>query len=150
MWKKIIARIKCVSFKADPDYTELWSGGLTLTIGLFLLLPIETFSTRNVYSVLEGTFPEPIWGVVFCIVGAVKILCYLVGNFSQRRACLAVMAILWTYVTTVLLSAWYDHPWSVAPIFFVFVTLAIIWAFVRVGIMKNIRENLYGNGKNSR
>jgi hypothetical protein len=147
--KKAWIRFKCVIFKADPGFVEIWCGLLTFAMGIFLLLPMRTFTEVSVWFPLAKIMSEEWWAILFIIVGALKVFCYLLGNFTQRRYCLFIMALLWSFVTTTILTGWHEKPYSSAPVLFIFITTAIVWAFLRVGIMRTIRESLYGKRSDS-
>ena len=143
---QLYIRLKCAFNKSDPDLIEIWSGLLTLIFGIGLIFPMRTFQSVSIYSALGYVMDERSWGLVFITVGLAKLLCYSYGTFFVRQAALMIMVSLWTFVSTCIAMEWRSYPWSKAPILFIFITLLIAWAYIRVGIQKNVRNLRYANG----
>lgn len=137
--KKAKSKLFCVLFKADPDFVEVWAGFLSLFFGLWLLEPGVTFQ-NPAYALLPKIMTEDDWGFLFVFLGSAELLIYFFGPIVLRRMCLFIMFFMWTLMSVLIHSALKPYTHTAAPVLFFSIALAIGWAFVRVGIMHNLRE----------
>lgn len=70
----------------SPEFAMLILGLMSLTMGLWLIHPVETFSTSPTYGVLGTAASEWFWGVLMLIPGVLKISGLLLRNWGVARA----------------------------------------------------------------
>lgn len=63
--------------------------------GLWLLLPIQTFTASPNFDVLEHWLPEEGWGALFLVVGTAQLLALFAARVRPVRLAYTAAAILW-------------------------------------------------------
>lgn len=76
----MIRRLREIFVSWRPDFVILILGLMSLTMGIWLIHPTETFGTAVTYSVLEETAAEWFWGSLMILPGVLKIY----GTFTEK------------------------------------------------------------------
>lgn len=77
-----MSRIVEIAMEWKPDFVIVILGLMSLTMGLWLILPASTFASSPTYDVLASTAPEWVWGALMLIPGSLKVY----GTFARKWA----------------------------------------------------------------
>lgn len=99
-------------------YTPVWSQIALFILGLFILMPQESFTTV-VFSVFLSIAPEWVWGAIFSAVGAMGSV--ITMRSVRRRASYYACATATTAWILFAVEFWLSSPESIGiPIFILF------------------------------
>jgi hypothetical protein len=78
-------------------WLEVQGAVFLILVGAWYLLPMETFSTSQVYRVLSTIMPETFWGVMFLTLGACYVIAILALNYNARRTAAFLSSLLFMF-----------------------------------------------------
>lgn len=81
----MIKRLADLFKGGTPDFSIIIIGIMSLSMGIWLLTPLGTFSSSE-YGLLASTAPEWVWGVLMLIPGVLKITGTLLRKWTVARA----------------------------------------------------------------
>lgn len=79
-------RLLYIAMSWKPDFVIVILGIMSLSMGLWLIVPGGTFQTSPTYDILASTAPEWFWGVVMLIPGSLKVYGTLAGKWGIAKA----------------------------------------------------------------
>lgn len=120
-WGKILA-------EHDTEPTEVASGVMKVGLGLFLLLPGQTF-TNPVYALLAA-LPEPLWGGILVVLGVVHILAVRDGSRVWRRRMALAGFLMWCLFT---LSFALGNILNTGCVVYGLLAFGQGWCYIRLG-----------------
>lgn len=85
------------------QFNELFGAVWALTLGAWLLLPMETFANVRAFSVLNAISVEWLWGVALVAFGAVRFDAILMNRARQRHNLSLLGVTLWSALACFLL-----------------------------------------------
>lgn len=113
----------------DPRPVILWMSTVTLAIGMFLLLPLDSFSQVRAYAYLAETpFDETAWAYTLITLSVLKFLLFAFNGVRRERRdptslylatlLLILMAIVWANIALgVAFSSYESFGWVVYVLF---------------------------------
>ena len=112
---------------------EVQNGWSAAMVGLFLMLPVETFSTASGYTVfLKSGLPEPFWGALFLVLGVLQLVAAFQNRVIPRRIAASLLACLFgVYVAAIAVG----NPASAAIPFVLPMVVGQVWAFYRARVV---------------
>lgn len=113
----------------DTEPAELSGGLLKMAIGLWLLLPFDTFGSSPTFAALS-ILPEWLWGVTLIGLGTFHLLALQGGNRDQRRHAATIGYLVWFSFAVVFVAT---HPPAFGWIAFMVAGLAQLWCSLRLG-----------------
>lgn len=127
-WKTEIGKIlRHWLFEVDTTSMELFSAVELMVLGMFLLLPINTFGTSSVYDFIFRIAPEETWGIVMLAVGFMQIYGLNTPPKGIRRTTSIIAACIYgLWAGGLIISNWA----STATVTYSLLTLSMIWANV--------------------
>lgn len=113
----------------DTEPAELSGGLLKVGIGLWLLLPFDTFESSPTFAVFS-ILPEWLWGSVLLALGVLHLSALRSGDLDSRRRSATIGYLVWfsfavTFVTT--------NPPAIGWLAFLIAGLAQLWCSLRLG-----------------
>lgn len=70
----------------SPEFAMLILGIMSLTMGLWLMFPVDTFSTSPTYGVLNSAASEWFWGLLMLVPGVLKVSGVLLRAWGLAKA----------------------------------------------------------------
>lgn len=119
--KTIAVSIQKIKLIGLLTYTPVYSGMVLVAVGLFILLPIHSFTTA-VYDNLLSIAPEWVWGLIFtafAILALTVTLVYGIDHSTTKYACMTNAAV-WAYLAW---SFFLSVPQSIGVPIFVMMAL---------------------------
>jgi hypothetical protein len=113
----------------DTEPVELIGGATKVAMGLWLLLPFDTFGSSRTFSAL-AVFPESAWGAFFLVVGLAHLAALYDGRRTWRAWASGIGFVIWFAFALVFVTT---NPPAFGWIMFMSVALAQMWASVRLG-----------------
>ena len=122
------------------DYTKISSSGIEiqnglsgLLTGVWLLLPVNTFSSAASYQFFAEIAPEWAWGFLFLILGAAQLISASLDQVRIRRISASLLAMLFIIYISGVLTA---NPYSLAIPFIIPMILGQIFSFYRARLVR--------------
>lgn len=117
-------------YEVSPDSLEFFGGLLSLTLGIWLVLPFDTFRSSPVFTFVASVSPEETWGFGMLIAGGLK-LASLFGFTKPviRKATSIILAIVYGIWAFGLI---YSVPTNTATVTYTMLSLAMVWAYVNL------------------
>lgn len=136
MLKRMLYKISCV----DPKPLETITAVQSISWGMWLLLPMNTFSASGTYSVMGLLASEEFWGILFVVLGVSQIVSMRVFSVRLRGMIATAMMFSWIFVD---LGFWLSGSTSAAAITYSTFALASIWSVVALSgrTRNNCRED---------
>jgi hypothetical protein len=107
---------------------EVQNGLIALCLGLYLLLPFNTFASGAAYQMMAQLGTESGWGGAFLVLGFVQVVATLSDLVLARRICCALLTSLFSLY---LLSIFLANPFSAGvPIAFPII-IGQTWSFIQ-------------------
>jgi hypothetical protein len=142
LWDDLIDRLIIHVFYGTTTMMEFFMSGVMLLIGIWLMLPIHTFSSAGGYEVmdqvakeiliwahLEGKVtPEGVWGAALIFDAFVRIYGLSRNNVRWRRAAAMFAIIIWSFVSACFILSDYRF-W--ATVLYPYYALVCIWIYIR-------------------
>jgi hypothetical protein len=122
-WGRILA-------EHDTEPVELIGGGTKVLMGLWLLLPWQTFAMSDSYDSIR-IIPEWIWGTFLLTVGLLHIAALHSGHRTWRKWAALVGFLIWSCFGLVL--GW-ANPAAIGWMLFLSVGASLMWASIRLGM----------------
>lgn len=118
----MLKKIQDEVININPIPLEVILAFESVILGLWLLLPVETFPTSVTFSTLADWPGEIATGLILLCVGLIRAYALYGHRLRLRRDIAIVGMIMWSYID---LSFWLSNPISTAPItYLVFVILS--------------------------
>jgi hypothetical protein len=114
----------------DTEPVELIGGGTKVLMGLWLLLPLESFTSSPSFVAIS-IFSEWLWGLVLLVVGIAHLAALHNGNREWRQWASLIGFLIWFSFAVVFVVA---NPPAIGWIMFLSVAFAQMWASVRLGM----------------
>lgn len=114
----------------DTEPVELIGGATKVIMGIWLLLPFDTFEASPTFSELR-VFPEWAWGTFFLVVGLLHLTALHDGNRVWRSWASGIGFVIWFAFAVVFVTT---NPPAFGWIMFLSVALAQMWASIRLGM----------------
>ena len=130
-WGRILA-------EHDTEPTELGSAFLKVLLGVFLLLPLDTFGSSTVYDFL-GLLPEVFWGALLLAVGLLHLAALRTGHWSWRHYMALAGFVVWSCFG---ISFLLGNRASTGDVVYFLAAVGMGWVYVRLGI--RIRRRMLG------
>lgn len=94
---------RCPIKKRSCFIIECFLTVITISFGLVLILPFETFS-NPIYSGLKGIAPEYVWGLIFAIAGVYQLITMVLKRKSILKMIgFSLLTFLWSFSGTAIL-----------------------------------------------
>lgn len=124
-------RLYQLVFVRDIDFVEILMGLLLIGWGVQLLLPWDTFRGSPSFAALVSIWPheEWAWGVVFLVIGMLKVGAYLSGHLLFRVAASLITSSAWAFIAGTF--GW-ANPSGTGVVMYTGVSLASTWVFWRL------------------
>jgi hypothetical protein len=102
---------------------------VTSAWGLWLLNPIDSFSTSRAFDLMAKLAPESVWGATFGILGVILFTVAHCGGKQERRGALIVTMFSW-----IMISVFYyvGNPAGTAFIPYFFIAMTALIAYTEV------------------
>jgi hypothetical protein len=113
---------------AADFFPEFMLGVMTVSWGGMLLLPSDTFSVSQGYSLLATVAPEYVFGLVFLLAGLLYLHALIIANHIWQRRTAIVLLFLWSLVALAFAIA---APASAAWPLFVGLATLFGWSAAR-------------------
>jgi hypothetical protein len=113
----------------DVEPAELSGGLMKLFIGIWLLLPLDTFDSSPTFAAL-AIMPEWLWGVALVTLGSAHLAALHTGHQDRRRNAATVGYLVWFSFAVVFVTT---NPPAIGWIAFMMAGLAQLWVSVRLG-----------------
>ena len=81
MLLSILTRMLSLFTRTETSLGEFWGSTMLIAMGVWLLLPMSTFSVIPAYRFMGTVAPEPVWGIASLGLG----LFQSAGNISKVR-----------------------------------------------------------------
>lgn len=78
---------------ASTLWLEVQNGAAALALGLILLAPPATFGTAAGYRLMAAWAPEPAWGALYALLGAVQVVAAIADRVVPRRVAASLLAV---------------------------------------------------------
>ncbi len=114
----------------DTEPVELMGGATKVIMGIWLLLPLESFGSSPSFSTL-AVFPEWAWGAFLLVVGLLHLSALHDGRRPWRSWASGVGFVVWFSFAVVFLTS---NPPAIGWIMFLSVAFAQCWASVRLSM----------------
>lgn len=125
---QVKAAVVSVLQRVSTRSLEFQNAWVAWLVGVYLLLPGETFGTAAGYRTFALLASETVWGAAFLVIGSVQLLAVLWDHVIGRRLAAALTAVLFGgYVAGFLVS----NPLSAAIPFVAPLAVGQAWAFFR-------------------
>jgi hypothetical protein len=100
-------------------FYEIWSASMTMSWGLFLLLPYDTFSSNPAYGFLSAYVSEEWMGSALLAIGMSVLIASRFGSVSVRRLVMFMLAMVYLFFAVVFFpSAINTHSFVAFHLFF--------------------------------
>lgn len=113
----------------DTEPIELLGGATKAMMGVWLLLPMESFASSRSFSALV-VLPEWAWGSFLLLVGVCHLVALHDGNRAWRRRAAFVGFLVWCSFGIVFV---WNNPPAIGWVMFMAAGLAQLWANLRLG-----------------
>ena len=114
----------------DTEPVELIGGATKVVMGLWLLLPWDTFGASPTFSVL-AVLKEQLWGAVLLAIGLAHLAALYHGHRAWRGWSATIGWLIWFAFAVVFV---FTNPPGVGWVLFLFAGLGQLWASVRLGL----------------
>jgi hypothetical protein len=105
--------------------------------GIWLILPLDTFSSSQVYSIISRILPEWVWGIIFLTAGILQIYSVHQYHWAFRRLMATVVLFLWVIVDV---SLWVSRSSSAASITYLVFALSAMWCVVAISVRGKVNH----------
>lgn len=123
--RTFIRSTRVLAFGGPAPKLEMFIAALAMISGLWLLAPIETFSTSRGWDAAAKVAPEQVWGVAFCVAGLVAFIALVMNRKYLVMAALVGMVWLWSFLA---LMFYLSNPRGVAAVWAASIMLASLWS----------------------
>lgn len=113
----------------DTEPTELAGGTLKVAMGLWLLLPFDTFGSSPTFATL-AVLPEWTWAIVLIGLGGFHILALRSGDRDARRLASMIGYLVWFSFAMVFVAT---NPPAIGWLAFLLAGLGQLWCSLRLG-----------------
>jgi hypothetical protein len=113
----------------DTEPAELSGGALKCAIGLWLLLPFDTFASSPTFVTL-AILPEWVWGTALLCVGVFHLGVLRLGDRSWRQRASLFGFLVWFSFAVVFV---FTNPPAFGWLAFMMAGLAQMWCSIRLG-----------------
>jgi uncharacterized membrane protein HdeD (DUF308 family) len=113
----------------DTEPVELIGGGTKVAMGVWLLLPLQSFSSSPTFAAL-AILPEWVWGLFLLCVGIFHLAALHNGHRGWRKWAAVVGFLVWFSFGTVFV---WTNPPAIGWIMFLAIAAAQMWASIRLG-----------------
>lgn len=114
----------------DTEPVELIGGATKVAMGIWLLLPFETFLSSPTFVTI-GAFPEWAWGGFLLVVGTFHLAALHDGRRGWRKWASLIGFLVWFSFAVVFVVT---NPPAIGWIMFLSVAFAQMWASIRLGM----------------
>jgi hypothetical protein len=114
----------------DTEPIELIGGGTKVLMGVWLLIPWQSFTSSPTFAVL-GVLPEWAWGTFLLVVGLAHLAALRSGHHSWRGMAALIGFLVWFSFAFVFVVT---NPPAFGWIMFLSVALAQMWVSIRLGL----------------
>lgn len=104
-------------------------GLLKIVVGVWLLLPWDTFASSSTFRVI-GVAPEWAWGTVLFLVGSGHLVVLRDGSRTGRRRASLIGFLFWFSLGSVFV---FSNPPALGWLLFMMSALGQGWAWIRLG-----------------
>src|SRR5688572_6041806 len=119
-WGRILAEM-------DTEPVELMGGGAKIVMGVWLLLPFQSFTSSPTFAALS-VLPEWLWGTFLLCVGLFHLAALRDGYRGWRKWAALVGFLIWVSFGTVFV---WTNPPAIGWVLFMSVGGAQMWASIR-------------------
>jgi hypothetical protein len=113
----------------DTEPAELSGGALKVAIGLWLLLPLDTFESSRSFEALT-ILPEWAWGTLLLCIGVFHIGVLRLGDRDWRQRAALFGFLVWFSFAVVFVTT---NPPGIGWLAFLMAGLAQMWCSIRLG-----------------
>lgn len=113
-------------------FYEYWSALMTMTWGIFLLLPVDSFSGNPAYRLLSTYLTEEATGTVLLAIGAGAVMATFVGDIFTRRVCMFTLAVLYLFLCVTMAAALFS-TYAFVPFILFFISGYMWWHYLCLG-----------------
>lgn len=121
-WGRILA-------EHDTEPTELRGGFLKVLVGLWLILPFQTFSGSPSFGVIS-VIPENLWAIFLVVIGIGHLMALANGEPNWRRWSALVGCFVWSAMGITFLWA---NPAGIGSMLFLVAGIEQGWVYSRIG-----------------
>lgn len=112
----------------DTEPAELSGGVLKVALGVWLLLPWDTFSSSPTFRVIS-IMPEWLWGTSLVGIGVFHLSALRSGDVQQRQVGALIGFLVWFALGSVFV---WTNPPAIGWILFMWAALMQMWASLRL------------------
>lgn len=113
----------------DTEPVELMGGGTKVMMGVWLLLPFQSFTSSPTFAAL-AVLPEWVWGTFLLCVGVFHLAVLRNGDRDWRKWAALIGFLIWVSFGTVFV---WTNPPAIGWIMFMSVGGVQMWASLRLG-----------------
>lgn len=81
------------------DFVVLTTGLMTLSMGMWLILPMETFAVSPNWKFAAGIAPDWAWGLIISVPGAIKAYGILRADYKIAKLGCAIAFNVWLFLS---------------------------------------------------
>ena len=131
--KEMMTRMGRSIICAETRPLEIAVAVQSILWGFLLVLPLGTFATSKVYSVMAVIASESTWGYVAILIGIGQLILSHVNKADLRGYAAIVALLFWGFIDT---AFWLSgSPSTVAPVYLV-TCLILMWSIVSLYVPK--------------
>ena len=106
------------------DSIEIILAFHSTTLGLYLLLPFDTFGSSPSFAIMAAIAPEWAWGSVILACGLGLLAAMWIGSVHWRLRILILLAHLWLIIAVAVAVANYRSSGVISYVFFCIIYIA--------------------------
>jgi hypothetical protein len=121
-------RLRRILFGYDMEPTEILLGAASGLLGLWLLLPFDTFGSASSFAGMAAIAPETVWGLVMASLGTGR-LCAIGCSARWLRSQFAFASgMIWLFIAV---SIGVSNPVSTGLPLYSLLAVSSAWAYIR-------------------